>query len=156
MGGKITTPKSRKRRAVDMSLQLTAVLRSLRAERRKAAFAAGTSVPTTVFLTPGGDPVDGDNLRQRVFYPLLKRAGLRHCRLHDLRHTYASLLIQNGESLKYIQEQMGHSSIQVTADIYGHLIPGANKAAVDRLDGPIRNPGATESDDADDPIAVSD
>ena len=62
------------------------------------------------------------------------QAGLRAIRLHDLRHTYASLLIQQGESLAYVQEQLGHSSVQVTVDVYGHLIPGANRAAVDRLD----------------------
>ena len=56
--------------------------------------------------------------------------------LKDLRHSFASLLIQQGESLAYVKEQMGHHSIQVTVDIYGHLVPGGNKAAVDRLDGP--------------------
>jgi hypothetical protein len=56
-------------------------------------------------------------------------------RIHDLKHTYASLLIQQGESLVYIKEQLGHHSIQVTVDIYGHLVPGGNKAAVDRLSG---------------------
>jgi integrase len=59
---------------------------------------------------------------------------------HDLRHTFASLLIQNGERLTYVKEQMGHSSIQVTVDVYGHLAPSANRPAVDRLDAqPIRN-----------------
>ncbi len=48
--------------------------------------------------------------------------------------TSASLLLQQGESLTYVKEQMGHHSIQVTVDIYGHLIPGSNKQAVDRLD----------------------
>jgi len=56
---------------------------------------------------------------------------LRRIGFHDLRHTFASLLIQNGESLAYVKEQMGHHSIQVTVDIYGHLIPGSNKQAVD-------------------------
>ncbi len=46
----------------------------------------------------------------------------------------ASLLIQHGESLAYVKEQMGHHSIQVSVDAYGRLIPGANKAAVDWLD----------------------
>jgi integrase len=62
---------------------------------------------------------------------VLKKAGLRHIRLHDLRHTFAS---QNGESLAYVQEQLGHHSIQITVDIYGHLVPGGNRQAVDRLD----------------------
>jgi len=55
-------------------------------------------------------------------------------RVHDLRHTFASLLIQCGVSLAYIRDQLGHYSIQITVDVYGHLVPGANKAAVDRLD----------------------
>jgi len=54
-----------------------------------------------------------------------------------LRHTFASLLLQQGESPVYVKEQMGHSSIQVTVDLYGHLIPGGNKQAVNRLDAPV-------------------
>jgi len=54
--------------------------------------------------------------------------------MHDLRHSYGSLLIQAGASLAYVRDQMGHSSIQVTVDIYGHLIPGANLAFADKLD----------------------
>lgn len=56
---------------------------------------------------------------------------------HDLRHSFASLLLQNGESPVYVKEQMGHCSIQVTVDLYGHLIPGGNKQAVDRLDSVV-------------------
>jgi integrase len=59
---------------------------------------------------------------------------MRRVRFHDLRHTFASLLIAQGESLAYVKEQMGHSSIQVTVDIYGHLVPGGNRQAVDKLD----------------------
>ena len=68
------------------------------------------------------------------FLPCLEHAGLRRFRFHDLRHTYGSLLIQDGAPLAYVKEQMGHSSIQITVDTYGHLIPGANRRAVDRLD----------------------
>jgi integrase len=64
----------------------------------------------------------------------LAKAGLRRIRIHDLRHTYASLLMQNGESPAYVRDQLGHHSIQVTVDIYGHLVLGGNKRAVDRLD----------------------
>jgi len=70
----------------------------------------------------------------QVFKSLLKKAELRRVRFHDLRHTFASLLLQQGESPVYVKEQMGHSSIQVTVDLYGHLIPGGNTQAVDRLD----------------------
>ncbi len=82
-----------------------------------------------------------------MFQRLLQAATVPDVRLHDLRHTFASLLIQNGESLAYVRDQLGHSSIQVTVDIYGHLVPGANRAAVDRLDAaPIRIPDASEDD----------
>jgi len=87
-----------------------------------------------VFPSPDGSILDPDNLYHRYFRPVLTKAGLRKIRLHDLRHTFGSLLIQSGASIVYVKEQMGHSSIQVTVDIYGHLIPGANVSFVDRLD----------------------
>jgi integrase len=71
---------------------------------------------------------------------VLAKAGLRKIRLHDLRHTFGSLLIQSGASIVYVKEQMGHSSIQVTVDIYGHLIPGADVSFVDRLDQLAESP----------------
>jgi hypothetical protein len=65
---------------------------------------------------------------------------------------------RKGESLAYVKEQMGHSSIQVTVDVYGHLVPGGNRAAVDRLDD-ARQPDATPAQPEpvafEDPNAVS-
>lgn len=55
-------------------------------------------------------------------------------RFHDIRHTFASLLLQQGESLHYVKEQMGHASIQTTVDVYGHIVPGSNRNAVNKLD----------------------
>src|SRR4029079_8527376 len=81
----------------------------------------------------GGTQIDPSNLR-KIFNRLLADAGLRRVRFYDLRHSFASLLLQNGESLAYVKEQMGHSSINVTVDIYGHLVPGGNRQAGDRLD----------------------
>jgi Phage integrase family len=74
---------------------------------------------------------------------VLTKAGLRKIRLHDLRHTFGSLLLQNGATIVYVKEQMGHSSIQVTVDIYGHLIPGANVSYVDHLDEVSEAPSKT-------------
>jgi integrase len=84
--------------------------------------------------SPDGRILDPDNLYRRYFVPVLKKSGIRKIRLHDLRHTFGSLLIQSGASIVYVEDQMGHSSIQVTVDTYGHLIPGANVSYVDRLD----------------------
>jgi integrase len=81
----------------------------------------------------GGTQTDPSHLR-KIFNRLLTDAKMRRVRFHDLRHTFASLLLQNGEGPTYVKEQMGHSSIQVTVDIYGHLVPGGNRAAVDKLD----------------------
>jgi integrase len=66
--------------------------------------------------------------------PALAKAGLRRFRFHDLRHTFGSLLIQGRGTLTYVKEQMGHSSIQITVDTYGHLVPGADIACIDSLD----------------------
>ena len=57
-----------------------------------------------------------------------------HFSPHCLRHTFASLLLQQGESPAYVQRQLGHASIQLTVDTYGKWLPMGNKAAVDRLD----------------------
>ena len=133
--GRLTTPKSGESRRVDMSLHLMQVLKDLQTERQlEAAANSWKEIPPWVFCTESGTRLDADNLRKRMFYRLLTVAGLRKVRFHDLRHTFASLLLQQGESPVYVKEQMGHSSIQVTVDLYGHLIPGGNKQAVDRLD----------------------
>ena len=72
---------------------------------------------------------------RRVFVRLLKRAKLPlHFSPHCLRHTFASLLLQQGESPVYVQRQLGHASIKLTVDTYGKWLPMGNKAAVDRLD----------------------
>jgi integrase len=55
-----------------------------------------------------------------------------------LRHTYASILISQGESLAYVRDQLGHYSIQVTVDFYGHLVLGSNRQAVDSLDDEVQ------------------
>lgn len=55
-------------------------------------------------------------------------------RFHDLRHTYASLLIEQGENIKYIQAQLGHSSPTVTLDVYAHLMASVNHASAIRLE----------------------
>ncbi len=132
-----TTTKSKKSRRVDLSRELRRVLVELRDKRLLEAYLKGKNdiSEELVFRSPEGMILDPDNLYHRIFLPVSAKAGIRRIRLHDLRHTFGSLLIQNGASIVYVKEQMGHSSIQVTVDIYGHLIPGANVCFVDRLDG---------------------
>ena len=70
----------------------------------------------------------------RHFIPAIKREKLRKIRFHDIRHTYAALLIDQGEHPKYIQNQMGHSSINITMDVYGHLTNPVNREASNCLE----------------------
>jgi integrase len=133
--GGITTPKNGKSRRVDMSRQLEETLGALYSARKREILAKGWGqVPDLIFVNEVGKLLDHGNLRRRVFWPSLAKAGLRRIRIHDLRHTFASLLIGNGESLAYVKDQLGHHSIQITVDTYGHLVPGANRAAMDKLD----------------------
>jgi integrase len=132
--GRLTTPKNHNRRRVDMSKQLGEALELRLAGAKADALKDGGTVPKWVFPNREGEPLDGDNIRRRVFEKVLTKAKLRHVRIHDLRHTFASQLIQNGEGLAYVRDQLGHASIQITVDTYGHLVPGSNRAAVDRLD----------------------
>jgi integrase len=136
----VDTPKNGETRRVDMSRELTQTLKDLLTDRQLEASMNETEVSPWVFSSETGSLLDPDNVRHRAFYKVLSKAGLRRIRFHDLRHTYASLLLQQGESPVYVKEQMGHSSISVTVDLYGHLIPGGNRQAVDRLDEPVRMP----------------
>jgi integrase len=146
---RLSTPKSGKGRRVDMSRQLKETLLALFETRKEEAWQRGwEQVPEWVFSNEKGELLIEVTIRKYVFYPALSRSGLRRIRIHDLRHTYASLLIQNGESLAYVKEQLGHHSIKITVDTYGHLVPGGNRQAVDWLDDTprdttIRNPDAT-------------
>ncbi len=90
-----------------------------------------------VFCTDQGKPLDPDNVVKREFQPALDRAGLRRIRFHDLRHTFASLLIANGENIKFVQSQLGHASAKTTLDRYGHLFPGTQQEAAKRLDSAV-------------------
>jgi integrase len=117
-----------------MSTRLADVLKQHLVNQELEALGKDRGKPEWLFCNETGNMLDADNLRHRVFYRLLERTGLRRIRLHDLRHTFATRLLMNGESPAYVKEQMGHSSIQVTVDLYCHWIPGSNRQAVDRLD----------------------
>lgn len=133
--GDITTPKNGKTRMVDMSTQLARVLKSHITNRKKEALKKGWGEPPEwLFYNENGGMVDPSNLRKRVFYKCLEKAELRRIRIHDLRHTYATLRIQAGHNIADVSKQLGHHSIKITIDTYYHWIPGSNKSEVDQLD----------------------
>ena len=106
---------------------------------------AGCPAPNRVFAISSGALIHDDGFRNHVWTPILRRAGLRYRKPHALRHTFASLLIEAGESLKYVQEQLVHHSPTFTLAVYGHLIPRGDRRAVDRLDAAIRDPAQSGS-----------
>jgi integrase len=100
-----------------------------------------------VWTSPEGGPIRKDNFMARVYRPAVVRAGFTPLRFHDLRHTYAALMVRAGAHPKLLQSQMGHASIRITLDLYGHLYPdvGADTArALEQLIRPARGESAEE------------
>ncbi len=135
--GRIDTPTSGHGRTVDVSQQLAAALRELRVQREAEKLRRGwREMPPWIFCTRKGTTFDRYEVTH-TFKRVLKAAGLpAHFSPHSLRHTFASPLLQQGESPAYVQRQLGHASIQLTVDTYGKWLPLGNKAAVDQLDAP--------------------
>jgi len=145
--GHFYLPKTkRSRRPVDIGDQLLAVLRGV----RRARFGDGPA-PAAALIFPSrtGGPLIPENLRRRVWGPALKKAKVRHVRIHSLRHFYASALIAQGENIKYISSQLGHASVAITVDRYGHLFPDERRAAAGRLEQRLassKNPAEQDVD----------
>jgi integrase len=126
--GELVPVKTRaSRRRVDLSSTAAHVL-------RRQLLARKPNDRRLVFPSPRGELLNDDNFRHRVFRPAVRRSGLIGLRFHDLRHTYAALMVAAGAHPKYLQAQMGHSSIRVTLDLYGHLFPDANRGVLASLD----------------------
>ncbi|MGD8991343.1 MAG: site-specific integrase [Desulfobacterales bacterium] len=131
--GRTTKTKTNKSRRVGMSDQLFDELRALYKRRKEEGLAAGKGAPEEiVFHTNGG--YTSQNTIRNIWKRMLDKPKSRDMRFHDFRHSFASLLLSNGESPVYVKEQLGHLSIQMTVDIYGHLIPSSNRRAVNALD----------------------
>ena len=127
------TSHSRRRIALPPSLGL--VLRQHKAgqEAQRALLGKPLTDNDFVFAHPDGSPLDPSTV-SHAFNKVMRKAGLPHIRLHDLRHTHASLLLQAGVHPKIVQERLGHSSIRVTLDTYSHVIGGLQEAAAQRFD----------------------
>ena len=127
-----------------MSDALLDELLNLMRHRREEWLSRGKNeIPDWIFGNREGNQIDMHNVINRHFKKCLAKAGLRQIRWHDLRHSFASLLIQSGQSLKYVCDQLGHSSIKMTADVYGYLVPGANRQAMNSLPS-LNSPTAAE------------
>ncbi|MEU5903950.1 site-specific integrase [Micromonospora sp. NPDC047527] len=92
--------------------------------------------PGLVFATSVGTPIHPRN-DYRSFREIIRRAGLRQVRLHDLRHTAASVLLAQGVPARVVMEILGHSQISVTLNIYAHVAPEVAREAAARLEGAL-------------------
>jgi integrase len=109
--GKEQGTKTGKPRRVDLS---DAALKELIEHRNKLHFRFNGDLPEWIFPNQNGNPMEFYNIRHRHFEKCLKLAGLPKIRFHDLRHTFASLMIRKGKSMKFVQQMLGHSSIKMT------------------------------------------
>ena len=132
---RIETPKSGKTRRVDMSPQLAETLAVYRTACKRKGVALGLGdMPEYVFTNEKGGFINPDNWRRRVFNKALEKSGIRRVRVHDLRHTYATLRLSKGDNITDVSKQLGHHSVKLTLDIYNHWLPGGKKSEVDALD----------------------
>jgi integrase len=86
-----------------------------------------------VLATPTGEPLQGTVVYKYHWRPTLKRLGLPRVRLHDCRHSAATLWLEAGLPLKLVQEFLGHASMAITAEVYSHILPPDRRLAADVL-----------------------
>ncbi len=143
-------PKTTKgRRLISLSPSTTIVLREYREQQEKLRQSIGSTLTDNdlVFCHEDGRPLLPNSV-SHAWTKLANRAGLKGIRLHDARHTHASLMLKQGIHPKIVQERLGHASIQITLDTYSHVAPGLQQAAANRFDDIVltKHPGYSEKE----------
>jgi integrase len=130
------TPKTAKgRRMIALSPSAVLVLKEhkVQQEEHRAMMEIPLKDDDLIFSHPDGKPLLPDTV-SHAWVKLVKRVGLGGVRLHDARHSHASLMLKQGVHPKIVQERLGHASIQITLDTYSHVAPGLQEAAAARFD----------------------
>ena len=119
----------------EKALKAILVLKEHREKQQVMRLTLGTYLEESdlVFSHPGGSPLLPDTV-SHAWAKLTRRVGLKNIRLHDARHSHASLMLKQGIHPKIVQERLGHASIQITLDTYSHVAPGLQEAAALRFD----------------------
>lgn len=133
------TPKSRKARTIDVDDGTMAALRSHRRAQLEERLAWGAAWVDTglVFTREDGTPLHPQTALWHL-RKITRAAGLPEIRLHDLRHTHATLGLAAGVPPKVMQERLGHSSVAITGDLYSHVIPGMQADAAAKIGALLR------------------
>lgn len=131
--GKFYNPKAyASRRSIDVPSFLLEMLKN---HQLNQMVGLSTNEHNLVFPNEAGSPMDCMNLINRIFKPVLKLADLPlRLRFHDLRHSYASMLIHQDANIKYVQKQLGHANVQMTLNIYSHLLPDAGQETINKME----------------------
>ena len=135
-------PKSNKsRRTIPLPAASAKLPRSHRASQAAEALALGPAWVDSglVFTSTLGTVIEPRNLN-RVFDELITKAGVRRIRIHDLRHTCASLLFAQDVPARVVMEILGHSQLAITTDLYSHVMPTTLRAAADAMDRVLVQP----------------
>jgi len=129
-------PKThRSRRPVALSPQTVRVLREHRRQQLTERLRAGPAYRDgdLVFADAQGHPFYDSTVR-RAFYGIVRDAGLEHLRIHDLRHTAATLMLRAGVNPKVVSERLGHAKVSITLDTYSHVLPDLQREAAAAMD----------------------
>lgn len=137
------------RRTIDLDARTVGILRAWRKRQLEQLLLAGRSANASgfVFARPDGGPVHPDYFSQ-TFQRLVRRAELPRIRLHDLRHTHASILLQAGAPVKVVSERLGHANAAFTMNVYQHVLPGMQAEAASAFSAAVFGSGevALEND----------
>ncbi|MFC1861257.1 tyrosine-type recombinase/integrase [Chloroflexota bacterium] len=122
-------------RTVTIPPSLVELLELHKADQELLRIQMGVSMNSDdfVFIGLNGRPLNPDTVTH-AFAKVVKKAGLKSIRMHDLRHTHATLMLMAGIHPKIVSERLGHTSISVTLDIYSHVLQGLQEAAAEKFD----------------------
>jgi integrase len=134
-------PKRSSRRTINLPQVCLSALLQHREKQEQERVLAGSRWRDSgfVFTTGIGTPLEPRNL-ERDYRQILTVAGLPHIRIHDLRHTAATLLLIQGVHPRVVMELLGHSQIAVTMNIYSHVVPALRKEAANQMDAILTRP----------------
>lgn len=135
-----SAPKThRSRRPISLDADTKLVLQEHRHHQIEQRLLVGPAYndQDLVFATPTGTTL-GDSTVRTTFTRILRTAGLKRVRLHDLRHTAATLMLKAGVNPKVVSDRLGHSTISITLDIYSHVLPDMQRDGAEALARMIR------------------
>ena len=137
----LTEPKRKSRRTINLPRVCLSALLEHRAIQEQERSLAGTRWKEAdyVFTSGIGTPMEPRNL-ERAYRQILALAGLHHIRIHDLRHTAATLLLTQGVHPRVVMELLGHSQIAITMNTYSHVVPALMKEAANQMDAALKTP----------------